>query len=85
MIEDITIQTVTPGSTLDPGEDCRFELVEATCPKDRNINVPILMVINFDSNSVRMDQADAKGFHGLRTEIRDILKHALRPRPVPDD
>ena len=74
MMEDITIQAVDPNNTFGPGEGFRSVPVEAKCPKGRDNDLSKLMVINFNSNSVRLDQVDDQVFHGLEPEVRQALQ-----------
>ena len=74
MMEDITLEAVNRNNTFQPGEGFRNVAVEAKCPKDREKDLSRLMVINFNSNSVRLDQVNDEVFHGLETEVSDVLR-----------
>ena len=74
MIDNMTIQSVNPDNTVGPGEGFRSVPVEAKCPKERESSLPKLMAINFNSNSVRLDQVDENVFNGLKPEVQDTMK-----------
>lgn len=74
MIDDITLQAVNPDNSVGPGQGFRSVHVEAKCPRERERELSKLMVIDFNSNSVRLDQVDEKVFHGLEPEVEDTLR-----------
>ena len=74
MIDNMTIQSVNPDNTVGPGEGFRSVPVEAKCPKEKESSLSKLMAINFNSNSVRLDQVDENVFNGLKPEVEDTMK-----------